>query len=453
LEPPQSDPSQWWQLAASIVFILSLVELFLLASYEATFTLLSRSSLEKLVENNVNRARSMLSIYEPRHRLQLMARIGEALGVISCTLSLLYLVRPLYISHGLPGYYSLITSFVGTLVASFIVLSARRRLRFDDESEDLRVAPLAMAFVPLHTLLAPFTNLLDKLTSGNYSDEDFRAEKEEELRSIVESEGESGVIEENKREMIQGVFGFHDRIVREVMIPRVDMIALEQSATLEELIREIKEKGHSRLPIYDESLDKIRGIAYAKDLLQLILTEHDAIDTQMPLKNLIDQPPNSQTFDFIHEAYYVPETKKIDLLLNDMRGNKTHMAIVLDEYSGTAGLVTTEDLIEEIVGDIQDEYDEEDEQLFTWVVPEETLLVNARIDIEDLNELMNIGLPTDSGFETLGGYIFDHLGEIPAEGQSFQEEALEMTILKVEGQRIGQVRLKRIEVQQEEESA
>ena len=453
MEPPQSDPSQWWHLAASIVFILSLVELFLLASYEATFTLLSRSSLEKLVENNVNRAQSMLSIYEPRHRLRLMTRIGEALGVISCALSLLYLVRPLYLSHGLPGYYSLITSFVGTLVTAFIVLSAPRRLRFDDESEDVRVAPLAMAFVPLHALLGPFTNLLDKLTSGNYSDEDFRAEKEEELRSIVESEGESGVIEENKREMIQGVFGFHDRIVREVMIPRVDMIALEQSATLEELIREIKEKGHSRLPIYDESLDKIRGIAYAKDLLQLILTERDAIDTQISLKDLIDQPPNGQTFDFIHETYYVPETKKIDLLLNDMRSNKTHIAIVLDEYSGTAGLVTTEDLIEEIVGDIQDEYDEEDEQLFTWVVPEETLLVNARIDIEDLNELMNIGLPTDSGFETLGGYIFDHLGEIPAEGQSFQEEALEMTILKVEGQRIGQVRLKRIEVQQEGESA
>jgi len=452
LEPPQADPSQWWHLAASIVFILSLVELFLLASYEATFTLLSRSSLEKLVENSVPRARSMLGIYEPRHRLRLMARIGEALGVISCALSLLYLVRPLYISHGFPGYYSLITAFIGTLVAAFIVLSAPRRLRFDDEGEDVRVAPLAMAFVPLHAFLAPFTNLLDKLTSGNYSDEDFRAEKEEELRSIVESEGESGVIEESEREMIEGVFGFHDRIVREVMIPRVDMVALEQSSTLEDLIVEIKEKGHSRLPIYDESLDKIRGIAYAKDLLQLLLSESGAIDTQLALKDLIDQPGDSQIFDFIHQAYYVPETKKIDILLNDMRSNKMRMAIVLDEYSGTAGLVTTEDLIEEIVGDIQDEYDEEEEQLFTWLVPEDTLLVNARIDIEDLNELMNMSLPTDSGFETLGGYIFDHLGEIPAEGQSFQEDALEVTILKVEGQRIGQVRLKRIEVKGEEES-
>ena len=159
--------------------------------------------------------------------------------------------------------------------------------------------------------------------------------------------------------MIEGVFGFHDRIVREVMIPRVDMVALEQSSTLEDLIVEIKEKGHSRLPIYDESLDKIRGIAYAKDLLQLLLSESGAIDTQLVLKDLIDQPQDSQIFDFIHQAYYVPETKKIDILLNDMRSNKMRMAIVLDEYSGTAGLVTTEDLIEEIVGDIQDEYDEE----------------------------------------------------------------------------------------------
>ena len=132
---------------------------------------------------------------------------------------------------------------------------------------------------------------------------------------------------------------------------------------------------------------------------------------------------------------------------------KEHFAIVVDEYGEFLGIVTLEDILEEIVGDIQDEYDEEDEQLITWDVPQETLLVNARIDIEDLNELMNIGLPTDSGFETLGGYIFDHLGEIPAEGQSFQEEALEMTILKIEGQRIGQVQLKRLEAQQEEESA
>ncbi len=452
MEPPQADPSQWWQLAASLVFILALVELFLLASYEATFILLSRSSLERLAEGGTPRAQAMLRIYEPRHRLRLMARLGEALGVISCALSLLYLVRPLYASYGLPGYYGLITSFLGTLLTAFLVLSTPRRLRFDEEGEEVRIAPLAMAFVPLHILLAPLTHLLDKLTSGDYTDEDFRAEKEEELRSIVESEGESGVIEESEREMIQGVFGFHDRIVREVMVPRVDMIALEQSSTLQDLIRQIEDKGHSRLPIYDESLDKIRGVAYDKDLLQLLLADQGTVDMHRPIRDFIDQPEGSP-FDFIHPAYYVPETKKIDILLNDMRNNRMRMAIVLDEYSGTAGMVTTEDLIEEIVGDIQDEYDDEEEQLFNWLVPGESLLSNARIDIEDLNELLNINLPTDSGFETLGGYIFDHLGQIPSEGQTFQADSLEVTILKVDGQRIGQVRLTRIETHAAEEES
>ena len=185
MEPPQADPSQLWQLVASAVFLLALLELFLLASYEATFILLSRSSLEKLVENGVPRARAMLKIYEPRHRLRLMARLGEAFGVISCSLSLLYLVHPLYAANGLSPSYSFATSFLGALFAVFLVLSAPRRLRFDEEGEESRIAPLAMAFVPVHTFLAPFTSLLDKLTSGDYSDEDFRAEKEEELRSKI----------------------------------------------------------------------------------------------------------------------------------------------------------------------------------------------------------------------------------------------------------------------------
>jgi len=443
LEPPQADPTTLWQLFASVIFLIALVELFLLASYEATFVLLSRSSLEKLVENGVARASAMLKIYEPRHRLRLMARLGEALGVITCALSLLYIVHPIYASYGLPNYYGFITAFLGTLLAAFLVLSTPRRLRFDDDGEETSIAVLALAFTPLHAMLSPFTQVLDRLTSGDYSDEDFRAEKEEELRSIVESEGESGVIEESEREMIQGVFGFHDRIVREVMVPRVDMIAIEQESTVQDLLALIKDKGHSRLPIYKESLDNILGLVYAKDLLQLLVGRRE-IDAQTPLVDLIGHANGTLgDVEFIHPVYYVPETKKIDALLNDMRSNRTRLAIVLDEYSGTAGIVTTEDLVEEIVGEIQDEYDHE-EELYQWQVPGEVLLANARIDIDDLNELFNSNLPSD-GFETLGGFIFDHLGQIPEEMQNFQAESIDFTILNVDGQRIAQVRLKRLE--------
>lgn len=435
-------PSYVWQLIALIFFIVSLLKLFLLSSYEATFLLVSRASLEKLTENGVRRATAMLSIYEPRHRLRLMARLGEAIGFTTCSLSLHWVVYPLYFSRGLPDYYSILTAFVGTIFVMLFVLSAPIKLRFEEESEDVRITPIAMAFVPLHSLLSPLTTLLDKLTSGDYNDEEFRAEKEEELRSIVESEGESGVIEESERDMIESVFGFHDRVVREVMVPRVDIVALDQTSTLQELLNTIRERGHSRLPIYDESLDKIRGLIYAKDLIYLLVDRRD-IQLNTPLFELMNEGGLLETFDFLHPPYYVPETKKIDVLLNDMRNNRTRLAIVLDEYSGTAGLVTTEDLVEEIVGDIQDEYDEIEEIMFQWVKPDKILQANARINIEDLNELLGTNLPTDAGFETLGGFIFDHLGEIPAENQGFEIEQIKLTVISVEGQRIGQVRIER----------
>ena len=433
MEPPQVDLSS--VAYAALVGTISLAWLFVVASYETTFAILSKSVLEKMAETGVSHAHAMLRIYEPRLRLRLMARLGEAIGIIVLALSLFFLSQALT----LPSYISAAVALLGAL-GLFMVVATPRRLRFDEEGDQVRVPIVALAYVPIHALLLPLTNLLELLSSFDYSDEDFRAEKEEELRSIVESEGESGVLEEGEREMIEGVFGFHDRIVREVMIPRVDMVAIDQSASLKDLIDLIRDKGHSRLPIYRESLDHIQGIVYAKDLLQILVSRPE-IDLATPINQLL----TSQQEDglrFTHEPYYIPETKKIDILLNDLRANKIRLAIVLDEYGGTAGLVTTEDLVEEIVGEIQDEYDEE-EALHQWEVPGEVLIANARIDIDDLNKLLSTDLPR-TGFETLGGFIYDHLGSIPAEGLAFKVNDLALDILKVEGQRIAQVKLRRL---------
>jgi len=247
-------------------------------------------------------------------------------------------------------------------------------------------------------------------------------------------------LEEGEREMIESVFGFHDRIVREVMVPRVDMVAIDLTAPLQDLLDLIKDKGHSRLPVYEESLDHIRGLVYAKDLLHLIAS-HPSIDLSIPLGSFIAEGTKDNQ-PLTHEPYYIPETKKLDILLNDLRTNKIRLAIVLDEYGGTAGLVTTEDLVEEIVGEMQDEYDEE-EDLFHWQIPGETLIANARIDIDDLNKILSVDLPSE-GFETLGGFIYDHLGSIPEEGLIFEAEQLELGILKIDGQRIAQVKLRRL---------
>ena len=433
MEPPQVDLSL--VAYAALVGTISLVWLFVVASYETTFAILSKSVLEKMAESGASHTQAMLRIYEPRLRLRLMARLGEAIGSIVLALSLFFLSQALTF----PSYISAAVALLGAL-GLFMVVATPRRIRFDEEGDEVRVPIVALAYVPVHALLLPLTNLLERLSSFDYSDEDFRAEKEEELRSIVESEGESGVLEEGEREMIEGVFGFHDRIVREVMIPRVDMVAIDQAASLKDLIDLIRDKGHSRLPIYRESLDHIQGIVYAKDLLQILVSRPE-IDLATPINQLLTSQQEDD-LRFTHEPYYIPETKKIDILLNDLRANKIRLAIVLDEYGGTAGLVTTEDLVEEIVGEIQDEYDEE-EALHHWEVPGEVLIANARIDIDDLNKLLSTDLPR-TGFETLGGFIYDHLGSIPAEGLAFKVNDLALDILKVEGQRIAQVKLRRL---------
>jgi len=328
----------------------------------------------------------------------------------------------------------------------YSVTSLARRVRFDDDEEETHIPFLTVAYVPMHAILQPITSLLERITAGDYSDEDYKAEKEEELRSLVESERDSGVLEEGERDMIEGVFGFHDRVVREVMVPRVDVAAVEQTATLGELLASIRETGHSRVPVYEESLDHIRGVVYAKDLLQL-LDQRGDIELATTLADILAAEEAQPAL--VREPYYVPETKKIDELLRDLRGARTRLAIVVDEYGGTAGLVTTEDLIEEIVGEIQDEYDAE-EELFGWEREGEVLNVNSRINIEELNDVLDADLPSD-GFDTLGGFIYDHLGHVPDAGQTFAVPGLEIQVLKVEGQRISRVRITKVPVLDDDE--
>jgi putative hemolysin len=429
LEPPQ--------LAELFICILASLASLALASYEATFTVLSRSSLEKLVEADIPRARLMLRVYEPRHRLQLMARAGQALGAIALTVALqtflsAYLITPIAV-------------IVSVLVAAAVFLAAAvvRRTRFGEEGEEPRIPSVAVAYAPLHALLLPLAKVLERLAIGESSEEDFKAAKEEELRNLVEAEQETGVLEEGERDMIQGVFGFHDRVVREVMVPRVDMTAVEQSDSLRDLLDVIRETGHSRVPLYEESLDQIRGVVYVKDLLHLLVSRAD-LDLDRPLREFLveDSQKEKDSIPFSHVAYHVPETKKVDELLTDLKTARTRLAIVVDEYGGTAGLVTTEDLVEEIVGEMQDEYDEEDE-LYVWRTPQKVVIVNPRINMDQLNELLDMDLPSN-GFDTLGGFIYDHLGKVPDEGQTMNVPGLEIEVMKVEGQRIAQVLMSRV---------
>lgn len=248
---------------------------------------------------------------------------------------------------------------------------------------------------------------------------------EEELRVLVEAGEEQGVIEEQEKEMIQSIFEFTDTIAREVMTPRVDIKAAPTTAAPQEIIKLIRETGHTRIPIYEGSLDNIIGIIHAKDLLRYCETGG-----------------KFSLHEVLRPAFFVPESKRVVELLQEMRRQRTHLAILQDEYGGTSGLVTLEDLVEEIVGEIQDEYDVEPESRVE-TLPDGSLLIDAKLHLDDASELLGVTLESEE-FDTLGGYVFGQLGHQPAEGEAVRVDGWILRVHAIEGHRIRTVLATRV---------
>lgn len=296
---------------------------------------------------------------------------------------------------------------------------------------------LAMALVSptaaLLRLLAPIASLMLWVSNRLASSVGGRANTpyvtEEEIKTLVDAGQEEGVIEDDEKAMIYSIFQFSDKVVRELMVPRIDMVALEADTTIQNALDTIITEGHSRIPIYEESIDKIVGLLYAKDLLKL-WREGGPESSQRPVR------------EAMRPAYFVPESKRAGALLEELQTRKIHMAIVIDEYGGTAGLVTIEDLVEEIVGEIQDEYDPDEEAEYQAITDSEYLF-DGGIDLDDVNELMDVDLSTEES-DTLGGYVFTALGRVPLAGERFESEGLEITVESIIGRRIRKVRVKKL---------
>ncbi|MFL7868201.1 MAG: hemolysin family protein [Anaerolineales bacterium] len=249
---------------------------------------------------------------------------------------------------------------------------------------------------------------------------------EDELRTWVESEQQEGGLEREERKMIYSIFQFGDTLAREIMVPRMDMLAFEVSNSLTDATKAFTRTGHSRVPVYENNIDNIIGLLYAKDLLHIMQ------DGQKPVS----------LRELLRPAYFVPDTKKADALLTEMQAQRIHLAIVVDEYGGVAGLVTLEDIIEEIIGEIQDEYDLSEEEPVQEVSPGEYVFL-GRIDLDDFNEVMDSNIPKVES-DTLAGFLYDHFGRVPHDGESFQADGLLLTIEQVIGRRIRRVRAQRI---------
>jgi len=245
--------------------------------------------------------------------------------------------------------------------------------------------------------------------------------EQEILQLATEGQAEGG-LDADEMEMITSVIEFHDSRVSEIMTPRTDIEALPVGASRDQCVQTVLEVGHSRIPVYEETLDSVVGVLYAKDLLAVA-------------------PGNGfELARVMREAFYVPETKAISDLLEEFRSQKVHMAIVLDEYGGTAGLVTIEDLIEEIVGEIADEYEQIEPEMFDRV-DARTLEVDARMYIDDLNDELTVDLPEEEDYDTVGGFVFSTLGAIPAAGEQFDYEGLQFTVLEAEPRKINRIRI------------
>lgn len=243
---------------------------------------------------------------------------------------------------------------------------------------------------------------------------------------LARMEEANGTLEEGEREMIHSIFEFRETLVREIMVPRVDVVAVRHDAPLMEIVDLVLEEGHSRIPVYRETIDHIVGVVYVKDLFRY----------------LRDGRTHVTAADVMRPAYYVPETKKVDELFQEMRQKKVHLAIVVDEYGGTAGLVTIEDVLEEIVGEIRDEYDTEEREPIV-VLEDGAALVDARMHLEEVNERLGLDLPVGE-VDTLGGFVYSRMGHVPQQGERITYDGVVIQVEELDGQRIARLRVEKL---------
>jgi putative hemolysin len=281
--------------------------------------------------------------------------------------------------------------------------------------------------LPILYVFGLYDGLIRRLAGvAKTTPEEQQEEKQEEFLTDLEQHRIEGVVDKEEQEMIESVLELDETTADEIMTPRTDISAVEVNSDLQTVLDTISSAGHTRVPVYEENIDKIIGLIYAKDLL-----------TEIGKK-----PADFKLRKNLRDAYFVPETKPLRTLLHEFQNQKLHIAIVLDEYGGTAGIVTLEDIIEELVGEITDEYEETPPKPVR-IIDQNTIEADARTYVDDLNDQFELNLPEDEDYDTIGGFVFSHLGYIPKTGESFDYENLKFTIASAEARRIKRVKIAR----------
>ena len=384
----------------------------------------SNSSLARLLiqretmVSQVNRTTQLIS-NTPRTQASLNL-FQSILRFLIAGLSLVLIVPWEVTQYLLP--YSIGVLLLASLVTFFLEWLIETAVSHHPETWAIRLSSfvrvLSLVMSPLLALPFLFISSSETSQEGGVT--------ETELISLVEAGQEEGFLEQEEQKMIVSIFRLGDTLVREIMVPRIDILALDVNTPFDQTMDALQQSGYSRVPIYKDSVDNILGLLYAKDLLGIWREGKREISLS----------------DHLRPAYYVPEAKKADELLTELQAKRIHMAIVVDEYGGVAGLVTLEDIVEEIVGEILDEYDQAEEMIYQAINDDEYLF-QGRIDLDDFNDIMGTQLP-NSEADTLSGLIYSRIGRVPAAGDHVQIEGLQLTVEQVSGQRIRKVRAQRL---------
>lgn len=373
--------------------------------------------LADLATHNPRSVERIITLVErPRLRAAFRILVGLAhLGVAAGFVALFSVLRISLAPSAWVGAFALLLILL--LMLEFLF---ERLPLHNPEKWSLAMAPLARV---LDGLLSPLSALLVRLQgTAGVALRAPGAVSEDEIRRWVEVGQPEGGLEAGERRMIYSIFQFGDTLCREIMVPRIDVLALEVRTPLSQAVNALIESGHSRVPVYDDVIDNVIGVLYAKDLLRW--------QTNPAEKTSLRK--------FLRPAYYVPETKKVDELLGEMQAKGVHIAIVVDEFGGMAGLVTLEDIVEEIVGEIHDEYDQKEEVLVQRVNDDEYLF-KARVSLDDFNDALGTDLVSDQT-DTLGGVLYAAVGRVPVVGDTLQVEDWLLTVEEVRGRRIGRIR-------------
>ena len=412
-----TDSSMQFVILAALIFLSAIF-----SSAETAFLSTNKIRLRNLQEDGEKKADLVLNMLDNQNKLISALLVGNNIVNIGSAALATKMATDAFGSAGV----GIATGVMTLLVLVFGEVVPKNLAAAHAETWAMFIAPfirlVSFVLTPVVYLLTKLSDFVVRFTK---KDEDDPTITEDEFKILVNVGQEEGVFDESETEMINSIFEFDGTLVKAIMVPRIDIIAVDVDDNINEALRLIVDGGHSRIPAYEDSIDNIVGILYAKDIFEHL----DADFNTMKVKELI------------RSAYYIPETKKVSDLLNELRLKKVHMAIILDEYGGTNGLVTIEDLIEEIIGDIQDEYDVEEDLIVMH--SDNQLVADARAPIGDVEEAFDVELSEelleDSEADTIGGLAFENLGGIPEVGDEVTVDRFLIRIVEVSGRRIAKV--------------